>query len=137
MRINDKINEIKTYLSELEDILPESLDIYKETKNRAACERFFEKITEAVVDLAFLVIKERKLKIPNEDKEAFEILANSKIISKALANKLKEAKGMRNLIAHEYGKVDDKIVFASITKELKRDVEEFIELIEIVFKEAK
>ena len=126
MRINDKINEIKTYLSELEDILPESLDIYKETKNRAACERFFEKITEAVVDLAFLVIKERKLKIPNEDKEAFEILANSKIISKALANKLKEAKGMRNVLAHRYGEVNDEIIFDAIQNELENDAKDFI-----------
>ena len=33
---------------------------------------------------------------------------------------------MRNIIAHEYGKIDDKIVFEAITEELERDVKEFI-----------
>jgi uncharacterized protein YutE (UPF0331/DUF86 family) len=35
-------------------------------------------------------------------------------IDKRLSSKLKEAKGMRNIIAHEYGNIDDKIVFKSM-----------------------
>ena len=37
---------------------------------------------------------------------------------------------MRNIIAHEYGKIDDRIVFNSITKELRSDVIEFLTSIE-------
>lgn len=84
------------------------------------------KIIEAIVDLAFLVIKEKGFRTPEEDKEAFDILAEEKIISEQLAQKLKEAKGMRNIIAHEYGRVDDRIVFESITEELVRDAKEFL-----------
>lgn len=76
--------------------------------------------------MAFLVIKENGLKSPEEDKEAFDIIAKGKIISETLATRLKDAKGMRNIIAHEYGKIDDKIVFEAITEELERDVKEFI-----------
>ena len=67
-------------------------------KTKAACERYFEKIIEAVVDLAFLIIKEQGLKLPEEEKEAFDILALEKIIDKELAEKLKDAKGMRNIM---------------------------------------
>ena len=127
MRIKDKIKEIESYLAELSDIVPESFhDYVKDKKAKAACERYFEKIIESVVDLAFLLIKERGLKTPEEDKEAFDILAGSKIIPGTLATKLKDAKGMRNIIAHEYGRVDDKIVFEAITEELEKDVREFI-----------
>jgi len=126
-RINDKIKEIENFLNELEELIPQNLNDYlHDFEKKAACERYFEKIIEAVVDLAFLIIKNKKLKIPEEDKEAFDILANEDIISKELAERLKDAKGMRNILAHEYGKIDDKLVFHSITEELIKDVEEFL-----------
>ena len=95
-------------------------------QKKAACERYFEKIVEAIIDLAFLIIKEKKYKIPEEDKEAFEILAKEKIISLETAQKMKEAKGMRNFIAHEYGKIDDKIVYTAITEEIEKDTKQLL-----------
>lgn len=129
MRIKDKIKEIEGYLSELSEIMPGNFEEYKEIKNKAACERYFEKIIEAVIDLSFLIIKDKNLRIPEEDKEAFDILAKEKIISAELAERFKDAKGMRNIIAHKYGNVDEEIVFHSVTEELEKDVKEFIEKI--------
>ena len=127
MRIKDKIKEIEGYLAELNEIAPaEFQDYINDIKTKAACERYFEKIIEAVVDLAFLIIKDKGFKVPEEDKEAFDILVHEEVISKLLAIKLKDAKGMRNIIAHEYGKIDDKIVFESITENLEKDVQDFI-----------
>ena len=111
-KIKDKIEEVEKYLNELISIMPHNFEEYKQNlEKKAACERYFEKIIEAVIDLAFLVIKEKQLKIPEEDKETFDILAEEKIISKELAEKLKDAKGMRNILSHQYGNVDDKIIF--------------------------
>ncbi|RLG16087.1 DUF86 domain-containing protein [Candidatus Pacearchaeota archaeon] len=127
-RKEDKIDEIEKYLGELESILPSSFEEYKnDFKIKAACERYFEEIVEAVIDLAFLIIKEKLFKIPEEDKQAFDILTQEGIISKKLATKLKDVKGMRNIIAHEYGKLDDELIFESITEELKKDINRFIE----------
>jgi uncharacterized protein YutE (UPF0331/DUF86 family) len=131
MRIQDKTKEIEQYVNELSEIIPSNfVDYKKDIKTKAACERYFEKIIEAVVDLAFLVIKKKGYKIPEEDKEAFDVLADENIISKELAGKLKDAKGMRNIIAHEYGKIDDELVFHSITEELIEDTNEFLNLAE-------
>lgn len=129
-RINDKIIELEKFIEELESSLPESLEEYKGNfKVKAIGERYFEKIVEAVVDLVFLIIKERNLKTPEEDKEAFDTLVKADIISKELAEKLKDAKGMRNIIAHEYGKIDDELVFYSLKDELIIDTQEFIKQI--------
>ncbi len=129
-KIKDKVEEIETYLEELESIIPSDFEAYEQDfKSKAACERYFEKIIEAVVDLAFLVIKDKKLKTAEDDKGAFDILAESKIIQKELAERLKDAKGMRNILAHEYGAVDDSIVFDAITGELEKDVREFIDVV--------
>jgi len=134
MRIKDKIKEIEDYLYELAEVMPQSFEQYKEIKTRAACERYFEKIVEAVVDLAFLIIKDKGFRIPEEDKEAFDILSREKVISEELAEKFKDAKGMRNIIAHEYGSVDDEIVFHAITEDIKKDVKEFIKSIKGMLK---
>jgi len=131
MRIKDKLEEIEKYLSEITEIMPDNFKEYRDDfKTKAACERYFERIIEAVVDLAFLIIKDKGLKIPEEDKEAFDILAKEDIISRELAERLKDAKGMRNIIAHEYGKIDDELVFRSITEELEKDVNKLIKDIE-------
>lgn len=128
MRIDDKIHEIEESLSELDSFVPHSFEDYeKDHKTKAACERYFEKIIESAVDLAFIIIKENRFKTPEEDKGAFDVLAEEEIISIELSEKLKNAKGMRNIITHQYGVVDDELVFHSITYELKRDVKEFVE----------
>lgn len=129
-RINDKISEIEQLLSQLEEIMPANLEEYIHNfEKKFACERCFEVIVEAVVDLAFLLIKLNKLKIPQEDTEAFFILAEKNIIKITLAEKFRRAKGMRNVIAHEYGRVDDELVFEALTTELVIDVRDFLEQI--------
>ncbi len=133
-RINDKINEINKFLDEFKKIIPNNLKEYESNiEKKAACERYFEKIVEAATDLAFLIIKDKKFKIPEDDTDAFNILLKNNIIDIGLAEKLKKAKGMKNIISHQYGNVDDEIVFESITKELERDAKEFIKNIKKKF----
>ncbi len=129
-RIADKISEISTFLDELRSIVPSHVEEYKHSlEKKAACERYVEKIVEAATDLAFLIIKDRKLRMPEDDIDAFAILLEKGIIDSTLASKLKNAKGMRNIIAHEYGKIDDEIVFETISNELEGDMRQFAETI--------
>ncbi|MEK6844909.1 MAG: DUF86 domain-containing protein [Nanoarchaeota archaeon] len=133
-RVQEKIYEIEQFLEELESSLPEDFEEYKtDYKLRAIGERYFEKIIESVVDLAFLIIKGKNLKQPDEDKQAFDILAKEKIIEISLADKLKDAKGMRNILAHEYGRIDNELIFHSLVEELIPDVKKFIKSAEKIF----
>ncbi len=129
-RAIDKIIEIKNYLEKLESVLPQNFEEYgSDWKLRDICERRFEKIIGAVLDLTFIIIKEKGLKMPEDEENAFDILLFNRIISNNLCIKLKNAKSMRNIIAHEYGKIDDFIVFNAITEELIKDVEEFLNIL--------
>ena len=130
--INDKIEQIQQFLSELPDIVPNSLEEYiSNISVKAACERYAEKIIQALIDLAFLVIREKKLKSPEDELQAFKILEINNIISNSLSERLQDAKRMRNIIVHEYGEIDDNIIYTSITEELERDAKEFIKSIEL------
>ena len=137
-RIEDKIKEIKAYLEQLFKIKPNTFKEYKKDfKTKAACERYFEKIAEAVVDLATLAIKEKGLPAPEEDYEAFKTLEKEKIIDLNLAEKLKDMKGMRNIIAHRYGDLDDELMYLAISKEIENDVKLFLKIINKINQEDK
>ena len=130
MRINDKIEEIKNYLNELSSFVPQNFEEYENNfKTKAACERYFEKIIEAVIDLSFLLVREKSLNKPEDEISVFDILSNNEFISKVLSDKMKDAKGMRNILSHEYGSVDDKLVFNALTEELEKDVTDFLKRI--------
>jgi uncharacterized protein YutE (UPF0331/DUF86 family) len=127
-RRGDKIIEIEKYIEELITFFPKTLEEYNRSISiRAACERYFDKIIEATIDLAFLIIKEKNLKTPEYDRESFEILAKNNIISEDLSLDLGNAKSMRNWLAHRYGKIDNRKVFYSIKDELIKDVKRFLE----------
>ena len=131
-KIQDKISEIEDYLNVLNEIAPNSFEEYKSSyEKKWSCERGFENIVEAIIDLAFLVINEKQFKKKEDDLNVFDILAENNIISLELSKKMQDAKGMRNIIVHEYGKIDDEIVFEAISSELERDVRNFINIIKI------
>ncbi len=137
-RINDKIAEIEEFLDFLMERVPSSLEEYKlNLEKKAICERYAEKIIEALVDLTFLAIKHLNIEIPAEvtDTEIFDLLADKKVITKKISEKLREAKGMRNIIAHEYGVIDDEIVYEAVSSELEKDARDFIKAIKLVLKE--
>ena len=130
-KINEKVNEIQKYLDELMETVPNTLEEYESNKIiRAACERYFEKVIEAVTDLAFIVITQKKFRIPEDDIDSFRILEENGVIDNEIYNHLKDAKGMRNFIAHQYGQINDKLVYEAITEELEKDVRKFIEVVE-------
>jgi len=129
-RIEDKIKQVEEYLNELEEIIPLSLEEYLGSlEKRLACERALEKIIESVNDLAILVIKEKRLKLPNEESKAFSILAEKKFISEDLCEKLRQAIGMRNFLVHQYEKIDDELVFETLSAQIIKDITEFLDIL--------
>lgn len=126
-RIDDKIANIENNLELLKTLdIPEFVQYQKDFKIKAVCERLFERIIEDIISITFLIIRERKLKSPENEEHAFIILANNKVINLELANRLKEAKDMRNRIIHNYINIEDSIVYNAIVEELPKDAEEFI-----------
>jgi len=129
-RRGDKIIEIEGYMNNLKDFSPPSFEEYMfDIKTNAACERVFEKIVEAVIDLVILTIKENNLGTPMSDREALTLLSEKNVISSVLSDKLCDAKSMRNIIVHEYGYIDDEKVFYFIKNEILGDVKEFVEAV--------
>jgi hypothetical protein len=55
---------------------------------------------DTAIDLANMVIRRRKLGVPNESRDAFTTLAREEIIAPALSEGLRRMVGFRNLAVH-------------------------------------
>ncbi|MES9884284.1 MAG: DUF86 domain-containing protein [Sedimenticola sp.] len=69
---------------------------------------------EQAIDLANVVIKIRKLGIPNESRESFALLAKERLISESLSENLQRMVGFRNIVIHQYQDIEVAIIQAVI-----------------------
>ena len=69
-----------------------------------------QRAAEQVLDLANHVIKQKKLGLPKESRESFDILFGAGVIPRELAEKLKGMVGFRNVLVHQYEDLDLKIM---------------------------
>jgi len=130
-RLENNIKDVVKYLEELREVEIPEYEEYKDNfKIKAICERYVEKITESLISIALLIIRLKEFNPPEDEDHIFIILSKNNIISSELAGRLKDAKDMRNIIVHNYPKVDDLIIYSAITEEIIKDTEEFLNAIE-------
>ncbi len=110
-RILVYIDRLDRYLNELKDIMPENYETYQKIEKKRACERLLQVSIESVLDICAQVVIELRLGLPSEEDDIFEKLEQAKIISSATKETLKRMKGFRNILVHEYGHIDDRLVF--------------------------
>jgi uncharacterized protein YutE (UPF0331/DUF86 family) len=110
-RILAKLDQLEGYLQELRQILPESFAGYQKVEKKRACERLLQIAIEAVIDICHMLVRELRLGLPSEEDDVFEKLSQAGVISSQMVATLKRMKGLRNILVHEYGRVDDRIVY--------------------------
>lgn len=127
--IENKISSIKKYLKILEGFKKCSLnEIKKNLTIKGAVERYLYLAVQATIDLAEAIIAFRNLRKPSVYSEAFDILKEEKIITDKLAEKLIAMTGFRNIIAHDYEKIDLTIMYDVLQKGLK-DIKQFVKAV--------
>ncbi|MFQ6070832.1 MAG: DUF86 domain-containing protein [Candidatus Aminicenantales bacterium] len=118
-RLLAKIDVLDGYLKELREILPASFEEYKKIEKKRACERLIQISIECVIDICGLIVIGLRLGLPAEEDDLFEKLEQAGIISSSRKETLKKMKGFRNILVHEYGLVDDMIVYESLQSNLQ------------------
>lgn len=77
-----------------------------------------QRACEQCIDLANHVVRVRKLGLPRESKESFRLLAVEGIIPQDLAKRLEGMVGFRNVLVHEYERLDIDLMVEVIEKRL-------------------
>lgn len=86
----------------------------KDVTTKLSIERLLEKITGRMIDLNYHLLKEEYEYIPIDYHDSFIEIGRRKIITSEFAGEIAKATGLRNALAHEYEKIDDKKIYESI-----------------------
>lgn len=84
-----------------------------------------QRACEAAIDIAMHIISEKRLGIPQNSRDAFDVLYSNKMVSADLNKKLKSMIGFRNIAVHNYKALNLEIVREVIEKHME-DFREFI-----------
>ncbi len=132
--IENRISSIKKYLKTLERYQNFSIDeILNDVDKKGAVERYLYLATQSAIDLADAAISYKKFRKPTSMSESFHILNEEKIIPNDLTEKMVKMTGFRNVVAHDYEKIDYEVVSAILQEGLK-DIENFTKIVSDYFK---
>jgi uncharacterized protein YutE (UPF0331/DUF86 family) len=125
-RILAKIDALHGYERELRVVLPDKLEEYiSSIEKRRATERLLQVSIECVLDICNLFVAGLRLGLPTEEENLFDRLERAQIISPERVRTLRSMRRFRNILVHEYGGIDDQIVFG-LAARMREDVETLI-----------
>jgi uncharacterized protein YutE (UPF0331/DUF86 family) len=97
----------------------DSLAAYQSDQRRKrAIERSLHLCVETCLDISRRIIALERFRYPNDNQEAFAILAERGIVPAVLLPNLRKMARFRNVLVHEYVEVDDAIVYGTLTGHL-------------------
>jgi len=121
------IGQVRTYYA-----LPSAVAFEEDYLKQDAISINLQRACEQCIDLANHTIKARKLGLPKDSRESFRLLATGKIIPHELAKRLEGMVGFRNILVHEYQRMDIGLMIRVIEQHLD-DLVEFTNCITRAF----
>ena len=78
-----------------------------------------QRACEAAIDLGMHLVRKRGLGIPQESREAFELLEKAGLLDPEVAQRMKKMVGFRNVAIHDYTDLNYEVVKVIITQRLE------------------
>ncbi|SHI03089.1 type VII toxin-antitoxin system HepT family RNase toxin [Clostridium grantii] len=122
--IYNKVETIERCIFRINEVYNNTPDTLNDYTKQDSIIFNIQRACEAAIDLAMHIISEKKLGIPQNSRDAFEVLNGNNYISKDLMNKLKSMVGFRNIAVHNYKAINTNILEEIIEKHLD-DLKEF------------
>ena len=109
--VNERLSEMRENILLLQELSSISLDEFcKDPKIFKLAERCLEVSIQCILDICHHIIVDNDWPRPRDNKEVFRIVASKGIIPEDFAGKIEPMAGLRNILAHEYLKIDPKIL---------------------------
>jgi uncharacterized protein YutE (UPF0331/DUF86 family) len=118
-RLISLISEYTHDLKEVANSYQKFDDFKADKKNQRYVERTLQIDIEACLDLANHIISAKGFREPLSNADTFYVLCENKIIPMSFFNKLKDMASFRNLMVHNYAKVDVAKVYGILKRHLK------------------
>lgn len=135
-KIDDKLDLIGRYHDELMEDLPPEREFINNRVPRRSIEKTVELIADAIVDVAMIIISAKGFEKPIEACESITVINKREILSEKLSVNIKNLIRFRNLLVHQYAKIDEKREYHDIS-ENHEDMIDFIKEIEEFLRKEK
>ena len=136
MKENDIINaRLRMLMDEIAYLKSERdkirrFDEYRDNiRLKKAVERSLQVAIEICHDISQRLISERGFRLVDTYRESFEVLEEEGVLSPELGREMKKMAGFRNLIVHDYARIDDTLVYGILKRHLQ-DFEHFADAVE-------
>jgi uncharacterized protein YutE (UPF0331/DUF86 family) len=109
--IESKLTYLREYLVDLEAYQEVKLSDYKrDKKDQRFVERTLHLACESCLDIAAHIISRRGLREPKDNKDLLLVLSENRIISGPVLAAMTKMAKFRNIIVHDYARIDPEIV---------------------------
>jgi uncharacterized protein YutE (UPF0331/DUF86 family) len=103
---------LSEHVNDLTALEPLSYEDYAENRIlRGYVERTLQVCAQICLDVGGHLIAELALRVPADSRDVFAVLSEEGIIPDALLPDLTRMVGFRNLIVHDYARIDDRLVY--------------------------
>lgn len=117
--VESKLRFLKEYLSDLSEYHHISLPDYrKNKKDQRFVERTLHLACECCIDTAAHCVSRLGLREPRDNKDLFQILAEADILSEAVSHAMIQMSKFRNIVVHDYTRIDPEIVVSILRQNL-------------------
>jgi uncharacterized protein YutE (UPF0331/DUF86 family) len=114
-----KLAALDEYLAQLGELRHVTTDRYRDDwRTQRAVERTLQLAIEVCADVANHVIADRRLRTPATYAEIFEVLVEAKLLDAALLPVFVAMSRFRNLLVHDYARVDPERVLRILREHL-------------------
>jgi uncharacterized protein YutE (UPF0331/DUF86 family) len=108
-----RLAAIRDAVERIRQVRPQTLDAFQadRTAREVVTLNLFRALQDAIAVATHWVVDEGWA-VPQSHGEVFAVLGDRGVIDQALADRLRAAAGLRNLIAHQYGVLDFERLYA-------------------------
>lgn len=115
-----KLSELDTYLAQVAPYGQLDVASYsRDWKTQRIVERTLHLAIELCLDIADHVVADRRLRVPDSGADTFRALAEAGLVPEALAAALGRMVGFRNILVHDYARLDPAIVLRVLRVDLQ------------------
>ena len=114
----ERLDEYLKYLTELQKVNKKSF--LTDYHFYGLAERYLQLSIEILLDIGKLIIIAENLRKPEENSEIFIILNENKILPSKLSHDLTGITSFRNILVHDYEKIDRNIVYIKLQNNLEQ-----------------
>src|SRR5437763_3159169 len=95
-RILVKVDELRRYLAELRQVMPNDFPGYQKIEIKRSCERLLQLSVECAMDVCNMFVSGLRLGVPAEENDVFEKLVRNGTLSADMGKILEKMRGIRN-----------------------------------------